>query len=253
MLRNLRPLTAILAVAVAVAFLAVEASAAPKMNAGSRGSRTYSAPPPTATTPNTARPIERSTTQPGQPGSATAARPGSAAPTQGGLFNRPGLLGGLAAGFLGAGLFGLLFGNGLAGGLGGIASFLGLLLQIGIVALVAMLAWRWWQSRQQQPALAGGPPMQRSPMQSLPLQQSPMQAEPLQQSSYDPRPRPGYGGSAPPAAEQQPSIEVSQADLETFERMLSEVEAGYSAEDSVGAAHADDAGDAVVLLRRTFA
>ena len=61
------------------------------------------------------------------------------------MFNRPGLLGGLAAGFLGAGLFGMLAGHGFMGGLGGIASFFGLLLQVGIVALVAMLIWRWWQ------------------------------------------------------------------------------------------------------------
>ena len=36
-----------------------------------------------------------------------------------------GLLGGLAAGFLGAGLFGMLFGGGLFSGLGGFSSILG--------------------------------------------------------------------------------------------------------------------------------
>ena len=49
----------------------------------------------------------------------------------GGLFGG-GLLGGLAAGFIGAGLFGMLFGHGFVGGLGGFASLLGLLLQIGL-------------------------------------------------------------------------------------------------------------------------
>src|SRR6202051_2029251 len=34
----------------------------------------------------------------------------------GGLFNRPGLLGGFAAGFLGSGVLGLLFGHGFGGG-----------------------------------------------------------------------------------------------------------------------------------------
>ena len=87
-------------------------------------------------------------TQPGQPGASTVARgPTTPAAQPGGFFNRPGLLGGLAAGFLGAGLFGMLSGNGFMGGLGGIASFFGLLLQVGIVALVGMLLWRWWQRR----------------------------------------------------------------------------------------------------------
>ena len=40
------------------------------------------------------------------------------------------MLGGLAAGFLGAGLFGMLFGHGFLGGMGGFASFLGLLIQV---------------------------------------------------------------------------------------------------------------------------
>src|SRR6516162_4813868 len=90
---------------------------------GSRGSQTFSAPPSTATSPS-ARPIERSMTQPGQPGS--LGRPSPA----GGFFNRPGFLGGLFAGFLGAGLLGMLFGHGFLGGLGGFASMLGLMLQI---------------------------------------------------------------------------------------------------------------------------
>ena len=82
--------------------------------------------------------------------SVTGAQPG-------GLFNRPGLIGGLSAGFLGAGLIGLLLGHGFLGGLGGLASIFGLLLQVGLIAIVAMLAWRWWQ-RRSQPA----PPWQRT-------------------------------------------------------------------------------------------
>src|SRR5215470_7497429 len=152
---RLRTLAQLAAIVPALAFVAGDADAAPRFNAGSRGSRTFIAPPPTATAPNAARPIERSMTQPGQPGASSAARP---AGRPGGFFKRPGLLGGLAAGFLGAGLFGMLFGYGFLGGLGGIASFLGLLLQIGIVVLVGRLIWRWWQ-RHSQPAaaFAGGP------------------------------------------------------------------------------------------------
>ena len=94
-------------------------------------------------------------TQPGQPGSTLAHRPAAQAPT-GGFFGRPGFMGGLFAGFLGAGLLGMLFGHGLFGGLGGMASMLGLMLQIGIIALIGYLLWTWWQ-RRSQPALASGP------------------------------------------------------------------------------------------------
>ena len=95
-------------------------------------------------------------TQPGQPGSTasrTATAPNSAG---GGILGRPGFMGGLFAGFLGAGLLGMLIGHGFAGGLGGMASMLGLLLQIGIVALIGYLVWTWWQ-RRSQPAMASGP------------------------------------------------------------------------------------------------
>ena len=54
----------------------------------------------------------------------------------GGLTGR-GLLGGLALGFLGAGLFGMLTGGGFLGGLGGFASIIGLLLQIGLIVVVS--------------------------------------------------------------------------------------------------------------------
>ena len=40
--------------------------------------------------------------------------------------------------------------------MGGFASILGLLLQIGLVVIVARLAWAWWQ-RRNQPAMASGP------------------------------------------------------------------------------------------------
>src|SRR5215510_12071453 len=110
-------------------------------SSGSRGSRTFSAPPSTTTAPGTTQPMNRTMTQPGSPS--------TPATTGGGFFNRPGMgmLGGLAAGFLGAGLLGMLFGGGLFSGLGGFASILGLLLQIAIVVLVVRFAMKWWQRR----------------------------------------------------------------------------------------------------------
>src|SRR6187399_1688692 len=83
-------------------------------SSGSRGSKTYSAPPSTSTAPNAAQPMNRTFTQPGTPGVGAPAAAGAA---KGGFFNRPGMmggmLGGLAMGFLGAGLFGMLTGGGL--------------------------------------------------------------------------------------------------------------------------------------------
>src|SRR6266852_2190352 len=157
---RLRSLLAFGAIAATLVLVVSSADARPKFSAGSRGSQTFSALPSTATSP-TARPIERTMTQPGQPGGSFVQRPATS-PT-GGFFNRPGFmgggfLGGMFAGFLGAGLVGMLFGHGLTGGLGGFASVLGLMLQIGIVVIVGYLIWTWWQ-RRSQPALANGPAM----------------------------------------------------------------------------------------------
>ncbi len=217
---RLRPLLAALALMSGLALGAADyadARVGGGSSFGSRGSRTFSAPPATRTTPGATAPMERSVIQPG-----AQTRP---APGMGGTFNRPGLfggglLGGLAAGFLGAGLLGLLFGHGLFGGLGGFASILGLLLQVGLVALVGVLLFRMWQGRRRQPALAGGPALRdfglnRSGLGSL-----------------------GGGGaaSAGPAASAASAgglqqVEIGPADYQAFERLLGEIQEAYSAED----------------------
>src|SRR6185312_2853114 len=117
---------------------------------GSRGSRTFSAPAPTRTAPSVA-PLNRSVTQP--------ARPGLNNPAQSPGFFGGGFGRGLLGGFLGAGLLGLLFGHGLFGGLGGFASILGLILQVGLVVLIGRFLWSMWQRRQ--PAFASGGPTLR--------------------------------------------------------------------------------------------
>jgi predicted lipid-binding transport protein (Tim44 family) len=216
---RMRALVMALAALATLAFIASEADAAASRGGsfGSRGGRTHSAPPPTATAPGQARPMERTMTQPGQPGTSVN-RPATPAAQPGGLFNRPGLMGGLIAGFLGAGLLGLLMGNGLLGGLGGIASFLGLLLQAGLIALVVVMAWRWWQRRQQPaPAMASGPHLRE----------------------IDPQPRSGLGamggglgglggGYAAPASQ---DVNIEGDDFDAFERLLGEVQTAYAKED----------------------
>jgi predicted lipid-binding transport protein (Tim44 family) len=212
-MRLFRSLFAVLAAAALLAMLAGDADARPRGSFGSRGTRTFSAPPPTATAPNAASPITRSMTQPGG-STSTAARPPLQQP--GGLFGGGfgrGLAGGLLGGLLGAGLFGMLFGNGFLGGLAGFASFFGLLLQIGLIVIVGMLIYRWWQRRSQpQPAYAGVPndTAQRSALGGL-------------GGGFG-----GFGGSAAPAVE---PLEIKREDFDTFERLLGEIQTAYGRED----------------------
>ena len=172
------------------------------MSSGSRGTRTFSAPPSTSTAPSAAQPFNRTFTQPGNPGM-------GASTAGGGFFNRPGggMLRGLAAGFLGAGLLGMLFGGGMFGGLGGLSSLFGLILQIGLIVIVVRLAMSWWQ-RRTTPAYAAGPA-----------------GAPGAASAY--RTGTGFGlgsnNSAP--------LEILPADYEAFERLLSDIQAAWSSED----------------------
>jgi hypothetical protein len=74
-----------------------------------------------------------------------AAQPGYQGGSLGGLFSRPGLIGGFAAGFLGSGVIGVLFGHGAIGELSGVASILGLLFQLTLLVMLARLIWTWWR------------------------------------------------------------------------------------------------------------
>ncbi len=158
-------LTAIAAIALALAPALADARPGGGSSSGSRGSRTYSAPPPTNTAPGQARSFDRTTapqTQPGvgQPGVAQPRPPIGQPNPAGGFFSRNPLMAGMMGGLLGAGLFGLLAGHGLFGGLHGMAGMFGLLLQIGLIALLAFLAIRLFRGMRgaQRPALAGGLP-----------------------------------------------------------------------------------------------
>jgi hypothetical protein len=63
-----------------------------------------------------------------------------------GLFNRHGVIGGFAAGFLGAGVIGVLFGHGMVGEISGAAAILGLLLQLTLLIMLGRLIWSWWRA-----------------------------------------------------------------------------------------------------------
>lgn len=180
-------------------------------SSGSRGMNTFSAPPTTRTAPNAAQPMQRSITQPGTTAPAAA--------TGGGMFNRPGMgmLGGLAAGFLGAGLLGMLFGGGLFSGLGGLSSIFGLILQLGLIYLVVRFAMSWWK-RRNTPAYAN--------MSAAPGAQQGPQPQPQGAQNYA---RTGFGfGSGSASA---PPLEITPDDYDTFERLLGEIQTAWSKED----------------------
>lgn len=211
--KRMRAVIKALVVAAAVAMplvIAVSSSVDARVSSGgSRGSRTYSAPPSTATAPNAAQPLNRTMTQPG-------AKAPAAAPAAGGFFNRPGMgmLGGLAAGFLGAGLLGMMFGGGLFSGLGGLSSIIGLVLQIGLIYLVVRLAMSWWK-RRNAPAYASA---SAAPAPAAPAQeQGPLASM---------RSGLGFGGGSGDAP-----LEISPDDYDLFERLLGEVNTAWSAQD----------------------
>lgn len=195
-----------LALPTALAISSADARVGGGFSSGSRGSRTYSAPPSTRTAPGSASQFNRTYTQPGA-GMNSAAT----APARGGLFGRGGgFLGGLAAGFLGAGLLGMLFGGGLFGGLGGLSSILGLIIQIVLVVFVVRLAMSWWQRRHTPQAAyanagtgAGSQPDQRS----------------------------GLGGFGFGANANNAPLEIKPDDYEAFERLLGEIQTAWSNED----------------------
>ena len=199
-----RVVTALVAIAAAFLLFTADAYARPLggFSAGSRGMRTYSAPSSTATAP-TAAPIQRSMTQPSNVGLART-------PPSVGLFGGRGLLGGLAAGFLGAGLFGLLFGYGLFGGMAGFASIFGLLLQVLLIIVVARLIFAWWQRRN--------------------LAAAPSYAAPNTATGHN------FGGFSGilNSTRSQPADEpltIANSDYSVFERLLGDIQTAYSAED----------------------
>jgi predicted lipid-binding transport protein (Tim44 family) len=75
-----------------------------------------------------------------------AAQPAYPAGSLGDLFSRRGMIGGFAAGFLGAGLFGLLFGYGVLGELSGAPSILGLIFQFALLLALGWLIQAWWRA-----------------------------------------------------------------------------------------------------------
>ena len=164
---------------------------------GSRGARTYSAPPSTNTAPSMAAPMERSIAPRAPAG--PAGSPGFGAPQRSGGF-----MSGLAGGLLGVGIGSLLFGGGMFGGGGfGITSLFSLLLQGALLFFVGRWLFRRFAGQQ---ATAGGPAMRMG--------------------SPTPNAMPVQGAATGGA------IAVNKTDYAAFEQLLQGVQAAWSARDT---------------------
>jgi predicted lipid-binding transport protein (Tim44 family) len=168
---------------------------------GSRGTKTYTAPPPTNTAP-IAAPIERSMTQKGAPTSTQSAKPGASTAAQPSRFGgwRGLLMGGLLAA-----AFASIFGA------GALASVLGFLLQFALIAGVAYLVVMFIRGRNQ-PALARATPQGRDPQHDMPRRQAL-----------------GSTGRAAPSAA---APAIAQGDLDAFERLLGDIQTAFSRGDT---------------------
>ena len=197
--------------ALALAPVLAEARPGGSSSSGSRGARTYSAPPATNTAPSAAQPMSRTMTEPSRGGvPATAGAAGSAArpaAAQGNFFQRNPLMGGLLAG----GLIGAMLGGGFFSGLGSMAGMLGFLLQIALIGGLVYLAVMLFR-RRQQPAMAG-----------MPREMAP------QMAPDNARPAFGGGGGSFPAA---PAVNVTAADQVTFGETLVSINRAWSVGDT---------------------
>jgi predicted lipid-binding transport protein (Tim44 family) len=176
---------------------------------GSRGSMTYSAPPSTNTAPYSSGPMQRSMTQQQQNyGNRSTVAPGP-------NYSQParsGFMSGLVGGLIGAGIGGMLLGHGFFGGGLGFGGFLGFLLQIFLLVMLARLVFRWFSNRQS-PAMAGGP------------------------NIFARGGNPGVGGFGGPGGTPMggnaapPPVAIAEADYQQFELLLSGIQAAWSAHD----------------------
>lgn len=210
--RNMRRTATILTTLAALAFvlapMLAEARPGGGSSSGSRGSRTYSAPPATTTAPGGAQRFDRTATP--QTAPATAARPGAAPGT---AAPQRGFFGSFGGALLAGGLIGGLLGFGLFGGGAGFGAMLGMLLQVALIGLAVMFVVRLIRSRRA--ATAGGPQQGHA-----------FEAQP------EPKQFGGAGGmkSAEPVRAGGP-LQIGPGDYKAFEQTLKDVNAAWSKRD----------------------
>nr|WP_242010168.1 TIM44-like domain-containing protein [Acetobacter conturbans] len=166
---------------------------------GSRGSRTWSAPAPTRTSPYSAAPMDRSIAPRQQ-------TPGygqnyGATPYNNGMMrgqSRHPFLTGFVGGMLGAGVFGLLSGHGFMGGVHGLFGFFGLLIQIALGVFV--VRWLFGLFARNRRAGSNG-------------------------SIFAPS---GAGGTGGVSRGGQATLAISPQDYQAFQRLLLNVQAAWT-------------------------
>ena len=197
---------------------------------GSRGARTFQQAPATRTAPQPAAPVERSMTPNTGPAATqnSAARPGAAAQQRLGFMN--GFGGTMLRGLVLGGLIGLLLGQGF----GGLAGMFGMLLQVLLIGGAIWLVFRLLRSTR---APASGPAMAGAGSAPVGNGFSHRDATPAEGGrSFK---IPSIGGSLGSAAAEASAVEhpatrdisLEQQDLDTFERMLTEVQEAFGRED----------------------
>ncbi|MDL2405862.1 Tim44 domain-containing protein [Rhizobium calliandrae] len=178
---------------------------------GSRGTRTFDAPAITRTAPTQAAPIDRTMTPRTQP--QTATQPPINTQQRPGLFN--GFGGSMIGGLIAGGLLGMLIGHGFGGGFG----FLGMLLQVVLIFLAIRFAIQFFANRQQTRYAAPG-------------SNASYNANASQRPSFSIPPIGGGTATAAPKTRQaNDEIGLSQADLDRFEQLLTEIQSAYGSED----------------------
>lgn len=203
MRRSASLFAALLVLAMALTPSLAFARAGDGVSAGSRGTRTYSAPAPTNTAPSQAAPMQRSLTP--QP----APTPGYGAPQQQPGFGqppigaRPSFMSGLMGGLIGVGIGSMLFGGGMFHGIGSFGGMLSFLIQALLIFFVGRWLLRMIFNRAPQPAMAGGPAMFTPQQGAMP------------------------GGTRP----QAPPVQIGPADYQAFEQLLQAVQAAWTQHD----------------------
>jgi predicted lipid-binding transport protein (Tim44 family) len=211
------------ALAVSLSAAVVDAKPGRGGSTGSRGAKTDMSVPSTPTAPRTVTPQSGpGVSQPARPAAAAAAAQ-AAKPSMMSTMAK-----GFAMGLIGAGLFGLLTGNGLFGGLSGLMGFLGLLLQVALIAIAIRLVWGFIQSRRQpQVQSASGPNLSRSGLGQAP---GGMAAG-------------GMAAAAPQAQMHQPQhmepqrsdlVGIGPDDYQAFQGVLVDLMRAYGTEDLAG-------------------
>ena len=204
MRRSSRLIAALAVLVLALTPSLADARAGSGVSSGSRGTRTYSAPPSTSTAPSTVQPMQRTIT-PQAP--APSQSPGFASP-QPQLSPRGGFMSGIAGGLIGAGIGSMLFGGGggFFHGVSGFGGILGFIIQMALIFFIGRWLIRLFMNRR--PAMAGGPAMFNPGANQAP-------------------PRPTGGGGGPVA----PRVDITPTDFQAFEKLLQSVQAAWTQHD----------------------